>query len=316
MENLKGKKIIVTGGAGFIGGHLVKRLTELKTKVIVIDIKINPSSIFFQNNHHKKTIVELTDIRNKKRINDIFTKYKPDFVFHLAAKTLVEESYHNPCETLETNILGTINILEACKNNNIQGTIVASSDKAYGKLYKDKYNESDPLKGDHPYDVSKSATDLIANAYFVTYKLPVIITRFGNVYGEGDINFSRIIPSIVKSVIRKKKLLLRSDGKYIRNYLYVKDVVSGYIILINNLNKLAGNAFNFSSAEKLSVLELIKKAENILNIKIPYKILNNSKNEIPYQHLDDSKIRKIGWKNQYKIDNVIKPVIAWYRKIL
>lgn len=317
MAGLKGKKIIVTGGTGFIGGHLIKRLVEDKAKVIVIDIKIDPRSTFAQNKLHKNTIVELTDIRNKKKIHDVFKKYKPHYVYHLAAKTLVEDGYSNPHETLETNIMGTVNLLEVCRNNkNIQGIIVASSDKAYGKLHKEKYNENDPLRGDHPYDVSKSTTDLIAHSYFVTYGLPIVISRFGNVYGEGDLSFSRIIPSIAKSIIRNERLLLRSNGKYVRNYLNVKDVVTGYITLINNLDKTAGKAFNFSSPDKLSVIELIKKAESILRVKIPYKILNKAKNEIHYQHLDDSRIKKLNWYNKYSLDDTLKQIVEWYRKIL
>ena len=144
---------------------------------------------------------------------------------------------------------------------------------------------------------------------------PVIVTRFGNVYGEGDFHFGRIIPDICKAVIKSETLLLRSDGTYVRDYLYVGDVVDGYIFLMKNLNKTIGEAFNFSSKDTLSVLALVKKAEKILNTKIKYKILNTAKNEIPYQHLKDKKIKKLGWKSNFGLENTLEKVLIWYKNI-
>jgi len=212
--------------------------------------------------------------------------------------------------------MGTINILDAARLlPNLKGIIVASSDKAYGKTRK-AYKEDTPLRGDHPYDVSKSCEDLIAQTYHKTYGLPIVITRFGNVYGEGDLNFGRIIPDICKAVIQKKTLFLRSDGTYVRDYIYISDVVDGYIFLLKNIKKINGEAFNFSSKDTLSVIEVVKIAEKILKTKIPYKILNNAKNEIPYQHLSDKKIKKLGWKTKYSFDNCLKDVLEWYKMIL
>ncbi len=315
MESMeiKGKNTLVTGGAGFIGSHLVEKLIDLKAKVLVIDVKIDPKSYFKQNKLENKCEFSFIDIRNKKAVEEYFSKNKIDYIFHLAAEPIVEEAFKNPYATFETNIMGTVNILEqARKNKKIKGIIVASSDKAYGKTEK-VYTEDSPLKGDHPYDVSKSAADLISQAYCKTYNAPVVITRFGNVYGEGDLHLNRIIPGIFEAVIKNKTLMIRSDGTYIRDYLYVKDVVDGYLFLLKNLDKVKGQAFNFSSGDALSVLDLIKKAEKILKIKINYKILNNAKNEIPYQHLDDTKIRKLGWKSDYDIKKAIKKVLDWYK---
>ena len=310
MERLK-EIVIVTGGAGFIGSHLAKVLLD-KFRVIVIDIKINPKSYFAVEKLKDKVVFELCDIRNKKKTENIILKHKPIFIFHLAAEPIVEEAFLNPVSAFETNIMGTVNVLEAARKlNNLKAVIVASSDKAYGKTKK-AYTEESPLRGDHPYDVSKSAADLISLAYYKTYNLPVIVTRFGNVYGEGDFHFGRIVPDICKAVIENETLMLRSDGTYVRDYLYVKDVVDGYIFLIKKLNKTIGQAFNFSSKETLSVLELVKKAEKILDTKIKYKILNTAKNEIPYQHLNVNKIIKLGWKSKYNLENTLEGILNWY----
>ena len=263
------------------------------------------------------------DICDYKKLLILIKKYKINFIFHLAAQALVEDAYKNPKYTLENNILSTINVLEAVRiNPQIKGLIVASSDKAYGKLSKTsevklaasdkartsevnlklgKYTEDFPLAGDHPYDTSKSVTDLISTTYYKTYKIPVVVTRFGNIYGEGDLNFSRIIPGIMESIIQNSELRIRSNGKYVRDYLYVKDVVRGYLLLAKNIEKIKGEVFNFGSDETLSVLDLIKIVEKNLYKKIKYKILNTAKNEIPYQSLDYSKIKNYLAGNQKKV---------------
>ena len=234
----------------------------------------------------------------------------------MAAEPIVEKAFEDPYSTFETNIMGTVNLLEAVrKNPKVKGVIVASSDKAYGKTVK-TYTEDSPLRGDHPYDVSKSAQDLIAQTYFKSYGLPIIITRFGNVYGEGDIHLNRIIPGICEAVIKNKVLEIRSNGKYVRDYLYVKDVVEGCMVLLEKFQSNVGEAFNFSSNENMSVLQVIKHAEKTLQKKIPYKILNTAKNEIPYQHLNDLKIRKLGWKPNESLEKTFARILDWYRLVL
>lgn len=308
--------IIITGGAGFIGSNLVDVLVKAGNKIIVVDKKIAPKSIFSQRLLQKKVEFVQIDIRDKKKVFEVFRKYKPSYVTHLAAQTIVTTAFGNPLETFETNILGSINIFEACRViGGVKRIVFASSDKAYGKTKK-TYTEDSPLAGDHPYDVSKSSADLIAQTYFKTYNLPVIITRFGNVYGEGDLHFDRIIPGLCKAVIKKNTFEIRSDGQYIRDYVYVKDVVGGYIFLLTYKGNLDGKTYNFSSMDTFSVLELIKRTETILEVKIPYKILNLAHNEIPYQHLDDSKVRRLGWQSKYTIENTLKNILQWYRKIL
>jgi CDP-glucose 4,6-dehydratase len=315
MLHITNKKIIVTGGTGFIGSHLVESLVNQNAQVLVLDITLDPSSYFSRQKLNEKVKVEFVDIAENNKVNQIIANFKPDFIFHLAAEAIVEASYDTPYRTFQTNVMGTVSMLEACRmDKNIKGIIVASSDKAYGKTDK-KYTEDSPLQGDHPYDVSKSCTDLITQAYYKTYKTPAIVTRFGNVYGEGDFHKNRIIPGICEAVVTKNPLLIRSDGTYVRDYVYVKDVVNGYIFLLQNIDLLAGQAFNFSSEDNYSVLDLIKKAEEILQTKIDYKILNIAKNEIPYQHLDDTKIRKAGWKSEYTLEKALPKTIDWYKQL-
>lgn len=314
--SFKNKNILVTGGTGFIGSHLVEELVKMNANIVVPFIEIHKKSLFKLERLSKKTVMKPVDITDKKKLFNLIKKNNIDYVFHLAAQTTVRRAYDDPFETLNTNIIGTVNLLEAVRLiPGVKGIIVASSDKAYGKTKK-AYTEDTPLKGDHPYDVSKSSADLICQTYYKTYKTPVVITRFGNVYGEGDLHLDRIIPGICESVIKKKALEIRSDGTYIRDYIYVKDVVRGYITLLENFEEIKGEAFNFSSLESLSVLELIKRAEKILKIKVSYKILNNAKNEIPYQHLNDSKIKKMGWQQKFFLENTLYKIVDWYRIIL
>lgn len=316
MESLDMKNVLVTGGAGFVGSQLVEELVNQKANVIVADINLDKRSYLFTQNLHKKSKVINLDICDFKKLQTLIKKYNIDFIFHLAAQALVDEAYQNPKKTLDNNILSTINILEIVRiNPQIKGVIVASSDKAYGDLHKEKYVESDPLFGDHPYEVSKSATDLICTSYFKTYGTPVVVTRFGNIYGEGDLNFSRIIPGIMKAIVNNETLKVRSDGKYVRDYLYVKDVVDGYLLLAKNIKKVRGEAFNFGSGDTLSVLEVIKLVEKTLNKKIKYKILNISKSEIPYQSLDYSKItRVINWNPKYSIKKTTEKILKYYQQ--
>jgi len=334
---LKNKNVLVTGGAGFVGGHLVEELVNLKTNVVVVDINLDKHFYLFTEGLYKKSKVINLNICDYKKLLVLIKKYKIDFIFHLAAQALVEEGYRKPKQTLENNIVSTINILEAVRlNPQIKGVIVASSDKAYGKLAKTpavnanslqkartagvnlklgKYTENYPLAGDHPYDTSKSVTDLISTTYHKTYGIPVVVTRFGNIYGEGDLNFSRIIPGVMRSLIENKTLLIRSNGKYVRDYLYVKDVVEGYLLLAKNIEIVRGEAFNFGSDETLSVLDLIKIIEKNLSKKINFKILNTAKNEIPYQSLDYSKIRKtLGWRPKEDIKSTVRKILGWYQE--
>jgi len=321
------KSVLVTGGTGFVGSHLVEELVNQGANVVTTFLELDPLSYFFTQHLNKKVVMVQSDVEDFGKMYDIITKNNIEYMFHLAAQAIVETAFYNPKRTLTSNITGTINILESARLfPKVRAVIVASSDKAYGKLEKgptssktslgaSKYKETDALRGDHPYEVSKSAADLISFSYFKTYGVPVVTTRFGNIYGEGDLNFSRIIPGAIESIIKNKRLDIRSNGKFIRDYLYVKDVVDGYLLLAKNINKVKGEAFNFGSNETLSVLEVIKLIEKTLKKKINYKILNTAKNEIPYQSLDYSKIKKaLGWNPKESIKSTVKKIIEWYQQ--
>ncbi|MBI5613795.1 SDR family NAD(P)-dependent oxidoreductase [Candidatus Gottesmanbacteria bacterium] len=315
MERLKNVRVLVTGGSGFIGGYVVKKLLSKGYKVSVIDINIHSSSVFFLEKLKSQVKFTNLDIRDRPKVFRFFSKYKFDYVIHLAAEPIVERGYDDPLKTFETNIMGTANVLEGLRRSSPKtGVIVASSDKAYGKTQDKTYTEKSPLVGDHPYDVSKSCTDLIAQTYAKTYGMPIVVTRFGNVYGGGDVHLDRIIPGICMAIIDKKKLNVRSDGTYVRDYIYVEDVADGYIFLLKNIDKAAGQVYNFSSDDNFSVVDLIHKASEYLGEKISYNILNSAKNEIPYQHLDYSKIRTLGWKPKHTLKVGLEKTLSWYKK--
>lgn len=318
VSKLYGKNILVTGGTGFIGSHVTEELIKLKCNVVVTFIDHEVKSYIFLKNLDKITTLVKTEISNYQKVFNLISKYQIDYIFHLAAQPLVETAYKYPLQTFQSNITGTINILECSRlNPRVKGIIVASSDKAYGQLNKKKYQEEDPLQGEHPYEVSKSSADLISQAYFKTYQTPVVIARFGNVYGEGDLHFSRIFPGIMKAIAKKEVLKIRSNGKHIRDYIYVKDVVNGYMLLTANIDKIKGQVFNFGSKETLSVLELISLIEKSLNKKIDYVILDQAKNEISYQSLDYTKATKVlGWEPKWDIKSSIHQINNYYNQII
>lgn len=316
--NWKGVSVLVTGGTGFVGSHLVEALIDAGAVVTTTTLSYHPHSYFSRQQLEKKCQVIQLDICDYDSLFDLIIRNQTQYIFHLAAQAIVETAFYNPRRTFDSNVMGTVNVLEAARlSHYIKGVIIASSDKAYGKTTKKKYIENDRLQGDHPYEVSKSAADLISQSYYATYQLPVVVTRFGNIYGEGDLNFSRIIPSMCASVAKNTTLVLRSDGSFIRDYLYVKDVVQGYLLIAEKIKICKGEAFNFGSAETLSVLELIRLAEKILAKTINYTVQNTAKNEIPYQSLNFSKAKKIlHWKPKFSLKNTLPDILEYYKNIV
>lgn len=311
MEN--SKKILITGGAGFIGSWLTKALMDLGSEVVVFDLKKSSPII---DGFTQKPVLIQGDLRNFNLLQKAVEDYDIELIFHLAAQPIVETAYLDPKETLENNIMGTVSVLESVrKTPKVKKVIITSSDKSYGRALELPYKENHPLRGDHPYDVSKSSGDLIANAYFKTYNLPIVISRFSNVFGPGDLNFSRVMPGIFEAIIKNKKFLTRSDGKMIRQYTYIEDIIRGYLKLMKESdNSLSGEVFNFGSQNIFSVDDVIKKIEKILNVKIDYETLNTAKNEIPEQYLNWSKVQKVlGWEPQVSFEEGIKKSFNWYR---
>jgi len=307
----------VTGGTGFVGSHLVQELIALGARVVVMSRSSDPYGYFASEQLHQRVILAQGDVNDERRVFDIVTKYEISSIYHLAAQPLVTTALINPRETLETNIMGTVNVLEAARRSPlVEGVILASSDKAYGKLDR-PYRESDPLKGDHPYEVSKSAADLIAQTYSKTYNVPVVITRFGNIYGAGDTNPSRVVPGILLSVLRNEPFQIRSSGQYKRAYVHVNDVVSGYIVLAVKAAQYKGESFNFGSSEIYSVIDLVHLIEDALHISIPYDILNTAINEIPSQSLSFEKARSfLSWSPKYRLGEQVLEMFEWYSQYI
>lgn len=312
----KNKNVLITGFEGFLGSNLVKAILEREARVIGLDIKTFRKETILCSQDYKKMVIYKGSVTNFKLLMDILHKHSINVIFHLAAEAIVGRCQVSPLKTFKSNIVGTWEVLEAARlQGNVQAIVVASSDKAYGSHKKLPYTENAPLVGRHPYDVSKSCADLIASTYFHTYDLSVAVTRCGNIYGPGDFNFSRIIPDTIHSALTGKKLFIRSDGKFTRDYIYIDDIINGYLLLAQNLKKLnlAGEAFNFSDENPIRVIKLVNEIFKICRKKPNYRILNEAKYEIEDQYLSSKKVRKtISWKPRYSLEKGLQKTIAWY----
>lgn len=314
----KNKRVLITGYEGFLGSNLTKTLLNWETKIVGLDIRVHRKDTILTKDDYKKLKVIKGSVANYALLKEIISQNKIEYIFHLAAEALVGRCSRKPLRTFSSNIEGTWKLLDACRNyKKVKSIIIASSDKAYGSHKVLPYKENAPLQGNHPYDVSKSCADLITHTYAHTYGLPVVITRCGNIYGPGDFNFSRIVPDTMRCLLLNKTLLIRSDGKFTRDYVYVEDIVNGYILLAEKLQKLklGDEAFNFSDENPVTVIELVNKIYKLANKKPNYKILNQAKYEIKHQYLASGKARKIlGWKPKYTLEEGLKKTIEWYVK--
>ena len=248
-------------------------------------------------------------------------EYEVEVVFHVAAQAIVGIANRNPISTFDTNIGGTWNVLEACRRSpKVSSIVIASSDKAYGDQEHLPYNESMPLLGRHPYDVSKSCADMIAQTYAATYNLPVAITRCGNFYGGGDLNWNRVVPGTVRSILRGERPVIRSDGQFVRDYFYIQDGAAAYMLLAERLASnlaLRGHAFNFSNESQISVLELVNLILSKMDSSLQPEVLNQASNEIRHQYLSAEHARTmLNWKPQFTLDEGLDRTIAWYREFL
>ncbi|MDD5012075.1 MAG: GDP-mannose 4,6-dehydratase [Candidatus Nanoarchaeia archaeon] len=317
-EFWENKNVLVTGAGGFKGSHLLEKLGETEANIISLVRDFDPKSYFEMQKLGKKSTVVVGDLKDYRKISDILSKYEITTIFHLGAQPIVTTALSNPVETLETNIMGTVNILDSARiNSKIEEIVMISSDKAYGPTDKIPYKETERLQGKAPYDVSKSCADLIAQMYSKIFDLPVTIARSVNVFGPGDLNWNRIIPGIMESIIKNKPLKIRSDGKMIREYIYVKDSIDAYINLAENIKKTRGEAFNISGKNIMSVLEIIEKTSEALGRKVNYEIINNAKAEIPKQYLDGNKIKTtLGWEAKTNFEEAIKETFEWYTKLM
>jgi len=316
----KGKRVLITGYEGFLGSNLTKRLLRLGPKISGLDTATRRKETILTQKELRTINIVKGSVENRALVDRIVKKNKIEIIFHLAAEALVGECFNNPAEGFSTNIKGTWNVLEASRlNKSIKAIIVASSDKAYGSHSKLPYKENASLSGRHPYDVSKSCADLITHTYFHSYRAPVAITRCGNIFGPGDFNFSRIVPDCFRSIVKNKILSIRSDGKFTRDYVFIDDIVNGYITLAEKMKvlELYGEAFNFSDENPISVLNLVKKVYQISGKRPNYRVLNKAKYEIKKQYLSSVKARKIlGWKAKNNLEQGLKKTFDWYKGYL
>lgn len=315
------RSVFVTGATGLLGSWLTKRLLDLQADVVCLVRDWVPQSDLVRSQQIEHVKVVRGDARDQRLLERILGEYEVDTVFNLAAQTIVPIANRNPISTFETNIGGAWRLLEACRRSpTVRQIVVASSDKAYGEHEGLPYTEETPVKGNHPYDVSKSCADLIAQAYAVTFGLPVAITRCGNFYGGGDLNWNRIVPGTIRSVLRKLRPVIRSDGRHIRDYFYVEDAAAANILLAECLAEkqtLRGEAFNFSYERPLSVLEMVDLILRLMHSDLKPEIQNEGTNEIPKQYLSAAKARRVlGWKPCITLEEGLSRTIEWYRALL
>jgi len=315
------RRVLVTGATGMIGSWLVKELLARSAHVVALLLDVDPQSELLRSGDiHRVSVVngDLGDFRTLERAINL---HETDTVIHLGAQTIVGAAHRFPLATFESNIRGTYNLLDACRLHQglIDRIVLASSDKAYGEQAALPYTEDMPLAGRHPYEVSKSCTDLLGLSYHRTYDLPVAITRFGNVYGGGDLNWSRLVPGTIRSFIRGERPIIRSDGAFLRDYVYVKDAVRAYMTLAEHLDdaRVRGRAFNFSAESPIPVLDVVAAIQALMQCEhLPPDIQNSATGEIRDQYLSAKAARDVlGWTAGCSLTSGLQETIAWYRRL-
>ena len=315
------RRVFVTGCTGLVGSWTVRALLQRGAHVVGLVRDQVPGCELMRGGNYDKIDIVRGDVTDQPLLERALAEYEIQTVFHLAAQTIVGIANRNPISTFESNIQGTWAVLEACRRSPaVKQIVVASSDKAYGVHDKLPYDEDSALQGQFPYDVSKSCADLIANCYAKTYSLPVCITRCGNFYGGGDLNWNRIVPGTIRSILNGERPIVRSDGTYIRDYFYVADGARAYMTLAERMMErpnLKGEAFNFSNEIQVTVLELVKRIGAAMGSSLEPVILGQGSNEIPHQYLSAAKARRmLQWSPLFDLDSGLAETIRWYREYL
>lgn len=315
------RPVLVTGATGLVGSWTIRRLLALGADVVCLVRDRVPQSEFHRAGLDAHVSSVRGDVRDQALLERLLGEYEVDTVLHLAAQTIVGVANRNPVSTFESNVAGTWALLEACRRSpTVHQIVLASSDKAYGDQEVQPYDESMPLQGRHPYDVSKSCGDLIAQAYAKTYDLPVAITRCGNFYGGGDLNWNRIVPGTIRAVLRGRRPVIRSDGSLVRDYFYVEDGALAYTTLAEALAErpgLRGQAFNFSNETEQTVLDVTRRILHLMESDLEPQVLDEAANEILVQRLDATKARReLGWMPRFDLDEGLRRTIDWYREAL
>ncbi len=319
-DEWRDRSVLVTGGTGMVGSWLVKALLETGARVAVLVLDADPQSELYRSGDIQRVSVVSGALEDIAALERAVAIHAADTVFHLGAQTIVGTAHRAPLVTFEANIRGTYNLLEACRRQAglVRRLIVASSDKAYGEQVL-PYVETAPLQGRHPYEVSKSCADLLAQCYHHTYGLPVAIARCGNIYGGGDLNWSRIVPGTIRDFLNGRRPVIRSDGQSKRDYLYVKDVVRAYLLLAGALEKpgVAGRAFNFGDESPLTVLQMVAHLQRLMGCEaLEPTVRNDARGELADQWLSAALARDVlGWQPRFTIDTGLRETIAWYRTL-
>ena len=315
------RRVLVTGATGIVGSWLVRELLAQGANVAALVRDADPQSELLRSGDIQRCTVFNGVVEDFWTLERAISLHEAEYVFHLAAQTIVGVAQRNPFTTFEANVRGTYNLLEACRIHAsiVRGVVVASSDKAYGEVDALPYVETMPLQGRQPYEVSKSCTDLIASSYCHSYGVPVTIARCGNIYGGGDLNWSRIVPGTIRSLLRRERPIIRSDGASRRDYIYVKDVVSAYMLLGERSGDVGvrGEAFNFSDESPLTVMEIVNAIRRLMGSDLGPDVRNTARGEIRNQYLSAAKARgTLDWRVTFDRDDALRETIAWYRGLL
>jgi CDP-glucose 4,6-dehydratase len=315
------RRVFVTGATGIVGSWLVRELLAQDAHVAVLVRDADPQSELLRSGDLKRCTVYNGTVEDLWTLERAISLHEAEYIFHLAAQTIVGVAHRNPFTTFETNVRGTYNLLEACRIHSslVRGVVVASSDKAYGEVDALPYVETMPLRGRHPYEVSKSCTDLIATSYSHSYGVPVTIARCGNIYGGGDLNWSRIVPGTIRALLRGERPSLRSDGTFRRDYIYVKDVAQAYMLLGEHACEptVRGEAFNFSDESPLAVLDIVHAIRKLMGSDLQPEVRNIAQGEIRDQYLSAAKAREtLNWRATYDLETGLRETVAWYRSLL
>lgn len=313
-----GRRVLVTGATGIIGSWLCEALLARGASVVALVLDDDPQSRFYADAVAGRCSIVRGNLASFADCARAINSYECEVVFHLGAQTIVGTALRDPLECFESNIRGTYNLLEAARRVQplVRALVVASTDKAYGDAPVLPYTEDMPLNGKHPYDVSKSCADLLAAAYHHTYGLPVTVARCGNVYGGGDLNWSRIVPGTIRSLLRGERPVLRSDGAPVRDYIYVEDAVEGYVTLAEATERagVAGEAFNFGTQSGSTALDMVETIGRVMGIDANPVVLDAAPMEIREQTLDSSKAReRLGWRPRWELEAGLRETVGWYR---